>query len=125
MGVLDMDFGSVERSNKLPEGEYIFVVESVEETTSKAGDPMWKLKLTVVNDENDGKYVGRTQPAQLLFMEKTMWATANALDAILGIKMEGPLGDYISESSDLVGKTVGGMVTHKDDYANITTWFAA
>jgi hypothetical protein len=125
MGILDMDFSNVERSNKLPEGEYTFAIETVEDKPSKAGDPMWTLKMSVIEDQFDGAQIGKTQYARLVFGEKSMWSVAQALDAILGVSIEGPLSDYISDPSDLVGKTVGGVVTHKDDFANVTTWFSA
>lgn len=125
MGILDMDFSNVERSNKLPEGEYVFAIESVDDKPANSGSPMWTLKMSVISDENEGAQVGKTQFARLVFGEKSMWSVAQALDAILGVKIEGPLSDYISDPSDLVGKTVGGVVTHKDDYANVTIWFPA
>lgn len=66
-----IDFSTVEDAKAftpLPEGQYVAEVSSVEETTTNRGEPMWKLRLKVL----EGPHAGRFLFDNLVFSPKAL-----------------------------------------------------
>jgi len=41
----------------IPEGRYLSTIKDIEETTTRKGDPMWKLRLQIEEGEHAGRLV--------------------------------------------------------------------
>lgn len=66
---IEIDFDKVDEASSfdpIPEEWYLSQLAEVEETTTKAGDPMWKLKWEIIQGEFEGRFVWDN----LVFVEK-------------------------------------------------------
>lgn len=91
----------------LPEGDYAFVIESVEQKTSNNGNPQLMLKMRVL----EGPHADKTCTNFLTITAKSAFRTKQVLEAAavettpLGKDADGnELFDF--ESDDLMGKTL-------------------
>ncbi len=90
-----------------PEGGYIAEVADIEETNTKAGDPMWRMRLLLIAEDGTSYEV----IDRVVFSAKA----ANRLRIIakaFGLPHE---GDVNFEREDLIGKSVQVLVEH-DEY---------
>lgn len=97
---IKIDWNSVEDTQEftpIPEGEYVALIDSVEEKESKNGDPMWLVKF-VIQEES---YKNRNVLCNLVFTEKGLGNVKKLYSAIYGTKLP-----KSCETSDLIGEKV-------------------
>ncbi len=105
MGVITLDFNLEEESAGLPVGVYQFQIVDAVEAESSSGNPMVKLKLSVVNDP---QYNGRMVFDNLVVtasMARRLksFADAAGLDFRMGI-----------DPSQMMNKIVWAEVSHEE-----------
>lgn len=100
-----IDWNSVPDSQfeVLPEGEYVGKIIECTETTSRAGDEMWKVRIQV-------KGTKTSIFTNLVFMEKMLFNIKHLYQAIFG---ENDMPSQI-DSQQLIGKIVGFNTKHTE-----------
>lgn len=102
----------------LPEGDYVGKIIECTETTSKAGDEMWKVRLQVKGTKS-------SVFTNLVFMEKMLFNIKKLYEAIFGKDNMPPQID----SQQLMNKIVGFNIKHSEykgqTQSNVTlgSWF--
>lgn len=87
----------------LPEGEYVGKIIECTETTSRAGDEMWKVRIQVKGTKS-------SIFTNLVFMEKMLFNIKHLYEAIFG-KDNMPAQ---IDSQQLIGKIVGFNTKHSE-----------
>lgn len=104
--MLNLDFSSVPSREALPEGVYELQVASAEETTSSTGNPMLKIELDVLDDDQNHKIWDN-----FVLIDKCLWKIKEFFEAL------GMDTSKVCEidSAELVGLTVKAKVI-QDEY---------
>ena len=82
-----VDFSKVNGTRDLgplPAGKYLCRLAEVEETTTRSGDPMWKLRFEVAKGRHEGRHIRD----RVAFTPKAI-KRVRALCAALGLKASG------------------------------------
>lgn len=116
---LDLDFTNVPRSNKLEEGDYIFVISDAEIEPNKAKDGQ-NLKVTFEVDQ-PAEHNGRTFTQWFALKEKSLWSLRLFLEALLGEEIE---GSFQMNESAFPGNKIGATIEVDGDYNKVTAWFS-
>lgn len=82
----------------LPEGVYDLQIESVDETTSKKGNPQLKVGCRVVGGDNDGK----STTIWYSLLEQSLWKVQGLIDAT-GCD-QGDDEESVLNTDDLIGR---------------------
>lgn len=117
---LDLDFTGVPRSNKLDEGDYIFVISDAEIEPNKAKDGQ-NLKVTFEVEQPDVAS-GRVFTQWFALKEKSLWSVRLFLEALLGEEIE---GSFSLNENSLPGNRIGATIEVDGDYNKVTAWFSA
>lgn len=82
---IDFSKASDERKfSPLPAGRYLCRLAEVEETTTRSGEPMWRLRFTVAKGRHEGRYIRD----RVAFTPKAI-KRVRALCAALGVRAAG------------------------------------
>ncbi len=106
---LDLSGFVPNQSAYIPPGEYLVVVEDMEEMVSSTGNPMWKLTDSVLTE---GEFQGMTLVDFLTLTPKALWRVVSFLNAV-GIPT--PKKKLSIPKGMLVGKTFIAVVID-DEY---------
>ncbi len=107
---LVVDFNAVEDTSfeVLPKGMYNAVIAECEFTYSKAGNPMWTLRLEV----SDGEYAGRILFNHLVFAGAGLGITKQNLGRIAPELLENPFDPKDADViASMLGKNIKAKVT--------------
>jgi hypothetical protein len=105
---VSVDFTGIESRVLIPEGEYLFAVESVEQDTSSEGNKMLVWTFAIAED---GKLEGQTSRIYTPLIDTALWKLAGLLTAL---GQEVPDGPMDIELTEMVGLEMMGVVTHED-----------
>ena len=102
-----LDFSQIDDVNDftpLPEGEYLCRIVDIEESTTRQGDELWKLRFVIESGEYGGRYIFDN----LAFSPKAL-PRAKLLCSRLGVNTGGQLDlrpDHLLEKTCRVSVTV-------------------
>lgn len=112
----DEDFAEteVEERDSVPDGKYQVVVDKVEITTSKAGNPMLKWQLKIVSGQHSGRMLWRNNV--IASKENLKWLKTDLHTA--GVDLE-KLSDLPSHLNDLLDVALEVTKRTRDENENI------
>lgn len=108
--MLNLDFSSVPSREALPEGVYELSIAEAEETTSSTGNPMLKITLDVVDDEQNHKIWDN-----FVLIDKCLWKIKEFFES-LGIDTT-EIVDI--DPAELLGLTVKAKVIQDEYEGNV------
>lgn len=110
---LELDFtGTNRRDSRLPEGEYVFKIESAQQTKAKStGNAMIVFTLRVAKGQFKGEQVTYRQ----MLLKQNLWSFRNLLEA-MGHNV--PEGKIKIRLDSLMNKQVGARVADGEPYNN-------
>lgn len=111
---VQVDLSSVEAGGEIeamPRGKYAVIVDEVEYTESKNGNPMWSMKLKVT----EGEFENRVLYTHAVFTAKALFRVKQILQALGCTELlEGPFDPQeVADEGRLIGLVAEAQVTQE------------